>query len=135
MITYIVILAVALCLAGLFGWLPAAWLQPFRNAELRLLYLAATRGSSGMDDSVQMQIVDHPDRYAVPLMRMLEKAGPGSSAEAVGLYFIDLVRGPAEVDAFLAAYAARHPDPKVREFLKTVLTSPTPRAILARRQR
>jgi hypothetical protein len=135
MINYIVILVAALCLAGVLGWLPATWLQPFRSAELRLLYLASTRGPSGIDDGVQMQIVDHQQRYSAPLMRMLESAAPGSSAEQVGLYFIELVRGPAEVDTFLAGYAARHPDPKVREFLQDVLNSPTPRAVLARRKR
>jgi len=132
---YIIVFAVALCLAGVIGWLPVSWLQPFRSAELRLLYLASTRGPSGMDDGVQMQIVDHPNRYSVPLMRMLENAEPSSSAEVVGLYFIELVRGPAEIDTFLTVYAAKHPDPKVQQFVQDVLNSPAPREILAGRQR
>jgi len=131
---YVAVFLAALCLAGVIGWLPAAWLQPFRNAELRLLYIAATRGPGGLDDGVHMQIVNHPKRYAAPLIRMLEGAEPGSTAEEVGLYFIELVRGPDEVDAFLADYATRHPDPEVRAFVLRVLSSPTPQERMARQR-
>ena len=135
MLKYAFLALGAFLIAALVGWLPAAWLQPFREAELRLLYLASTEGPSGSDDGVQMQIINHPNRYSGPLVRMLEAGPPASKREVVALYFIELVRGPADVDTFLKDFAEGHPDPNVRDFIQDVLNSPTPQQIIAARQR
>jgi hypothetical protein len=134
MLKYTLLVVGAFFVAGLIGWLPASWLQPFRAVEIRLLYLASTQGPAGADDGVLMQIVNHPTRYADPLMKMLKSAKPGTSQEEVALYFIELVRGPAAIDVFLAEFAQKHSDPQVRRFVQDVINSPTPQEILARRQ-
>lgn len=106
--------------------LPSALEQPVRIQELKLMYKASTQGPGGFDDAVHTTLVQSPEKYAGPLVRLLKTSEPGSQQEDLALSFIELVRGGAEVDSALKAFGAQHPNPQTRQLVVSILGAKVP---------
>ncbi len=123
---YAFIFLMARSLSLLCVVLPSGIEEPVRIQELKLMHIASSQGPGGFDDAVQMAILKNPDKYAGPLVNLLNNSTPGSSQENLALSYIELVMQQPGVSSSLTAFGAKHPTPEVQRLVTAILSSKVP---------